>query len=127
VIDGSISAVVNFLEDGVFPFELGDPLGFEAIFNDLLIDAIEARDVVTRTFFGVVDGGVCGDDESPVGCLCEEEFAGGLVEGAFEEAIGVGETSCELDHVLFGAVEVGVDPVVAVVEPDFEEAVCAPT
>lgn len=126
MINGCVSVIVDLLEDGIFPFEFGDPLGFEAVFNDLLIDAVEARDVVTRAFFGVFDARVCRDNEGPVGGLREEQLAGGLIEGAFEETVGVGESAGEFDHVFFGAMEVRVDPVVSVVEPDFEEAVCAP-
>lgn len=126
MIDGSVGVIVDFLEDGIFPFEFSDPLGFEAIFNDLLIDAIESGDMVACAFFGVFDACIGRDDEGPVGGLREEKFAGGLIEGAFEEAIGVGKTAREFDHVFFGAVQVRIDPIVAIVEPDFEETVCTP-
>ena len=118
--------VIDFGEDVVLPFELGNPVGLEAIFHDLLIDAVEARDVVAGAFFGVVDRSVRRDDEGPVGGLSEYEFAGGLVESALEIAFGVGEFLGEFDHAFFGAVEVRINPVVAVVEPDFEEAIGAP-
>ena len=125
-IDGGVGVIIHFGEDVVFPFEFGDPVHFEAIFHDLEVDAVEAGDVVARTFFGVLDGGVGGDDERPVGGLSEDEFASGLVEGASEIAVGVGEFSGQLDHAFFGAVQVGVNPVVSVVEPDLEEAVGTP-
>ena len=125
-MDGGVGVVVDFGEDVIFPLEFGDPVGLDAVFGDLEIDAVEARDVVAGAFFGVFDGGVGRDDERPVGGLCEQEFAGGLVERASEIAVGVGETAGEFDHAFFGAMEVGINPVVAVVEPDFEEAVCAP-
>ena len=125
-VDGHIGAVVDFLEDVIFPFELGNPLGFESIFDDLCIDAVESSDMVARPFFGVFDRSICRDDERPVGGLCEEEFELGLIESAFEVALGVGESLAEFDHAFFGAVEVWVDPVVSVVEPDFEEAIGAP-
>ena len=125
-VDGHIGAVVDFLEDVIFPFELGNPLGFESIFDDLCIDAVESSDMVARSFFGVFDRSICRDDERPVGGLCQEEFARGLIESAFEVALGVGESLAKFDHAFFGAVEVWVDPVVSVVEPDFEEAVGAP-
>ena len=121
-----IGVIIDFGKDVVFPFEFGNPVGFDAILGDLGVDAVEARDVVARAFLGVFDGGVGGDDEGPVGGLGEEEFAGGLIEGTAQIALGVGETGGEFDHAFLGAMEMGIDPVVAVVEPDFKEAVGAP-
>lgn len=126
MIDGSVGVIIDFGEDIIFPLEFGDPVGFDTIFRNLRVNAVEARDVVASTFFGIFDGGIGCNDERPVGGLSEEEFSCRLIECAFEVAVGIGEASRQFDHTFFGAMEMGVDPVISIVKPDFEEAVCAP-
>ena len=67
-------------------------------------------------------------NEGPIAGLGEEEFAGGLSEGAIQEGVGLGraKATCQLDHADGGDVEVGIDPRVRSFEPNGPVTLVAP-
>jgi hypothetical protein len=84
--------------------------------------------VIFCAFHSVGNHGSRFHNEGPIAGLGEEEFAGGLSEGAIQEGVGLGraKATCQLDHADGGDVEVGIDPRVRSFEPNGPVTLVAP-
>ncbi len=117
-IDGGEGVVAGF-EGG----EEGSVPGF--VTGELGDEVVEIGDMLMEPFPGVIASGPHADEEGPVAGLGEEEFAGGLAEGALTEGIiatGPGEAGHLDGHATQGALHPGI----GFVEPDGEMAAFAP-
>src|SRR3954449_8182442 len=115
----AVDAVIDLREEIVPRLHQAQPALVELLPLQLIVQLGEAEQVLARAPDRVVDHRAGLHDEGPVARLREEELAGGLVQGAaLYVARGVVMGAGELDHPLRCLVQVAVDPVVALVEPD---------
>src|SRR5262249_23974204 len=121
-----INAVINFLEDRIFAFDVGKPRLVDLAGVDHLVKPLEAVDVVFEAFDRVLRHPSRGDDEGPIGGLRQQQFSPGLIQRAFQQAVGMREAPGEFDRPVFGGVLVHVHPIGLPVDPDAVVTLGAP-
>ena len=87
---------IDIGEDIVAPLAVAEEVAVDVVGVDLVVEAVEAQDVVLGALDGVVHHGAGLHDEGPVAGLREEQFAGGLLERALGDAVRVGVLAGQL-------------------------------
>src|SRR5581483_6736775 len=99
-----VDAVVHVRKDVVLALDVGEPRLADGSSAEVVVEAVEAEDVLVHPARRVRDGRPGAHDEGPVARLREHELAGGLVERAPDEPVRRREAARELDHPLAGDV-----------------------
>ena len=109
---------INIREQVVAGFDFAEPVFIDPGEGKLLVQGDEAEQMVFDAPAGVFGAGFGPENEGPVAGLGEEQFAGGLAQGAGLEAFGGWKAVGEIGHAFLGDLQVRMDPLVGFVEPD---------
>src|SRR5437588_1494048 len=120
-------APVDVGKNVVEPFDSFEPGLVDFGGCELLLKRNETKQVSFHALPGVFRAGAGSEDERPIAGLGEEQFASSLFEGAFLQNPGLWMAFDQLGHTFLRDLQVGINPFVGLVEPDFPIAFVAPT
>jgi len=80
---------IDIGEDVVTPLAVTEEVFVDLVGLDLVVEAVEAHDVIFGPFFGVGNHGASFHDKGPVAGLGEEKFAGGLFHGTVGLSVAI--------------------------------------
>src|SRR5262245_45681672 len=93
-----VDPIVEMWEEVVLRFDVREPALSDPRVLQLLVEAVEAQDVLVHPAGGVRHSGPGAHDERPVATLHEHELARRLVEGAGRESVGRRMAMGQLHH-----------------------------
>ncbi len=118
--------VIEVGEKVVPLLDLAEPFAVEGLAGKLLVKAGEAQEMLPHPLAGVAGAGFGSQQKGPIAGLRQQQLARGLLERALLNGVRPRETPGQLGHPLLGGAQVGIDPLVLLVEPDAPIAALAP-
>src|SRR5208283_1176249 len=109
--------VIQVGKEIILGFHASEPGFVNAIVHNLRVDSGEPTQVLLDTPARILGVGVRAHKESPIAGLGQEQLAGGLAQGALGDWTGPWEAISEFRQAFLGDLEVGINPLVFLIEP----------